>query len=326
MPIHLKAGIACWTFAAIGASAVPAAALAAYPEKPITLVVSDQAGGPGDVIARSLGQSLSASLKQPVIVENRPGAYATLGLAQVAKARPDGYTLGIMFMPHTVLSTLYKATPYNIRQSFTPISKAADLFNVLVVSKETPAKSVSELVAFIKSKPGQINYASGGTGTPSHLAGELFKQQAGVDMAHIPFKGPVDAMSNLIGGRVNLMFLSLPVALPLVKSGKLDALAVTGDRRSPALSALPTMAQAGFKNFVIRDWMGLVGPAGMPPEITALLNAEVAKAVAGQELKDRLGPLGMEPAASTSAEFGALIQQEVGKWEQFTRQLGVSLD
>ena len=222
------AATACCTLA-------PATATAAYPDKPVTIVVSDQAGGPGDVIARAFGQQLTASMKQPVIVENRPGAYTTLGLAQVAKAKPDGYTLGIMFMPHTVLSTLYKGTPYDIRKSFTPISKAADLFNVLVVNKDVPAKTVAQLATSIKSRPGQVNYASGGTGTPAHLAGELFKRQSGLDVQHIPFKGPADALTNLIGGRVEMMFLSLPVAMPMVNAGKVNALAVTSERPAPAV-------------------------------------------------------------------------------------------
>ena len=301
-------------------------AAAAYPDKPITIIVSDQAGGPADVIARALGQQLNASLKQPVIVENRPGAYTTLGLAQVAKAKPDGYTLGIMFMPHTVLSTLYKGTPYDVRKSFTPISKAADLFNVLVVNKDVPAKSVPELVAYIKSKPGQINYGSGGTGTPAHLSGEFFKRQAGVDMQHIPFKGPADALTNVIGGRVDLMFLSLPVAMPMVKGGKLNALATTGDRRAPAALDVPTMTQSGYKDFVVLDWMGVVGPAGMPADLVDLLNKEIARAVADPELRSKLQPLGMEPAASTSTDFGALIASEVGKWEKFSKQVGITLD
>ena len=311
---------------AVGCSIASLPARAAFPDKPVTIVVSDQAGGPADVIARTLGQQLSASLKQPVIVENRPGAYTTLGLAQVAKAKPDGYTLGIMFMPHTVLSTLYKGTPYDVRKSFTPISKAADLFNALVVNKDVPVKSVADLVSHIRSKPGQINFGSGGTGTPAHLSGELLKRQAGLDMQHIPFKGPADALNNVIGGRVDLMFLSLPVAMPMVQSGKLNALAVTSDRAAPAAPHLPTMTQSGFRDFVVLDWMGVVGPAGMPADLVALLNGEVAKAVASSELRDRLKPLGIEPTSSTAAEFSALIDREVGKWEQFTKQLGVSLD
>jgi len=301
-------------------------AWADYPVRPVTVIVSDQAGGPGDIVARTLGKILGDSLKQPVLVENRPGAYGSLGLAAVARAKPDGYTLGVIFMPHTASQTLFKGTPYNLRKDFAPLAKVADLSNVLVVNKSVPAKTPTELAAYAKGRPGQMNFGSGSTGSPSHLSGELFKRQAGIDAAHVPFKGPVDAVTNLIGGRVDFMFLSMPVAMPMIKADKLTALAVTGTRSSSALPGVPTMSQAGFKDFVVLDWMGFVAPAGTPTAVVDRLAAELQKAVAAPEYRDRVAALGIEAGYGSPMELGGLIDREVSKWEQFIGQIGLSLE
>lgn len=301
-------------------------AQAAFPERTITIVVSDQAGGPGDIIARSLGKLMGDSMKQTVIIENRPGAYGSLGLAAVAKAKPDGYTLGLVFMPHTASQTLYKRTPYDLQKDFVPLAKVADLYNVLIANKSVPVKTPTELAALAKSKPGQMTYGSASTGSPAHLSGELFARQAGLDVLHVPFKGPVDALTQLVGGRVDYMFLSLPVAMPLIKADRVVPLALTSDRPSPALPAVPTMMQSGFKDFVVLDWMGFVAPVGTPPDVVARLSAELQKATASPDYRERLSVLGIEPAFAGPAEFGSLIQREITKWERFIRQLGLSIE
>lgn len=299
---------------------------AAFPERAITIVVSDQAGGPGDIVARTLGKLMSDSMGQPVIVDNRPGAYGSLGLAGVAKAKPDGYTLGLVFMPHTASQTLYRRTPYDLQKDFTPLAKVADLFNVLITNKSVPAKTPTELAALAKAKPGKMTYGSGSTGSPAHLSGELFARQASLDVLHVPFKGPVDALTQLIGGHVDYMFLSLPVAMPMIKSDRVVPLALTSDLPSPALPGVPTMMQAGFKDFVVLDWMGFVAPVGTPSDVAARLSAELKKATASPEYRERVGVLGIEPAFAGPAEFGGLLGREVTKWKKFIGQINLSLD
>jgi tripartite-type tricarboxylate transporter receptor subunit TctC len=303
-----------------------AASALAFPEKSVTLVVSDQAGGPGDIVARALAEHMSGSLKQTVLVENRPGAYGTLGLRAVAQARPDGHTLGIVFMPHTVSQTLFKGTPYRLRSDFTPLAKVADLFNVLIVRNDLPVRSAQELAALARQRAGGLNYGSASPGSPAHLSAELFKRQAGVDALHVPFRGPVDALSNLIGGRVDFMFLSLPVAMPMVKADKVRALAVTSPRAAVALPVLPTMQGSGFPDFVVLDWMGVVGPAGLPPAVAQTLGDTLRQAAGSPAFRDKLATLGMEPGFAPGPELGALIDSEVGKWERFIRDVGITLE
>lgn len=309
------------------ALAVAAAGAAAFPDRTMTIVVSDQAGGPGDIVARTLADQLAASLKQPVVVENRPGAFGSLGLRAVAQAKPDGQTLGVVFMPHTVGQTLFKGTPYQLRKDFTPLAKVADLFNVLIVRPDLPARSPKELAELARQQRGTtLTFGSAGAGSPAQLSGELFKRQANVDALHVPFKGPVDALSNLIGGRVDFMFLSLPVAMPMIKADKVRALAVTSTRTTSALPGTPTMQAAGFPDFAVLDWMGVVGPAGLPPKVAETLEAALRQAASSPALKEKLASLGMEPSYASGADLGQLIDREVTKWERFIREVGISLD
>lgn len=311
---------------AAAALGLAAATAFAFPAKSVTLVVSDQAGGPGDIVARALADHMSGTLKQSVVVENRPGAYGTLGLRAVAQAKADGHTLGIVFMPHTVSQTLFKGTPYKLRTDFTPLAKVADLFNVLLVRNDLPARTAQELAALGRQRAGALSYGSGSAGSPAHLSGELFKRQAGVDALHVPFRGPVDALTNLVGGRVDFMFLSLPVAMPMIKGDKVRALAVTSAGPAAALPALPTMKAAGFPDFLVQDWMGVVGPAGLPPAVAQALGEALRQAAASPAFRERLATLGMEPGFAPGPELGALIDSEVGKWERFIRDVGVTLD
>lgn len=309
----------------LAASWLTATSALAWPEKPITIMVSDQAGGPGDIVARAVGQQLSESLKQSVIVENRPGAFGTLGLRAVAQAKPDGYTLGIVFMPHTVSQTLFKATPYQLRTDFTPVAKMADLFNVLVVNKSSAARNPQELATQSKARPGQMSFASGSAGSPAHLSGEMFNRVAAIESQHVPFKGPVDALTNLVGGRVDYMFLSLPVAMPMIKGDKIVPLAVTSNRAAPALPKVPTMAQSGYPDFVVLDWMGIVGPAKLAPEALQRLTEEVRKIVISPVFRERIEAVGMDPAFANGAELGGLIDREITKWERFIQQANITL-
>lgn len=315
--------------AAIGTAAALAlahAAAFAFPDKPVTLIVSDQAGGPGDIVARALAEHMSGTLKQSVVVENRPGAYGTLGLRAVAQARPDGHTLGIVFMPHTVSQTLFKGTPYKLRTDFTPLAKVADVFNVLIVPNELPARNAQELAALARQRAGGLGYGSGSAGSPAHLSAELFKRQAGFDALHVPFRGPVDALTNLVGNRVDFMFLSLPVAMPMIKADKVRALAVTSARPAVALPSVPTMKAAGFPDFLVLDWMGVVGPAGLPPAIVQTLGDALRQAAGSTALRARLATLGMEPGFAPGPELGALIDSESSKWERFIRDVGISIE
>lgn len=313
------------TLVAAATLSVASSAIAAWPDKPITIVVSDQAGGPGDIVARAIGQQLGESLKQSVVVDNRPGAFGTLGLRAVAQAKPDGYTLGIVFMPHTVSQTLFKGTPYQLRTDFTPVAKVADLFNVLVVNKASAARTPQELAAQMKARPGQLSFASGSAGSPAHLSGELFNRVAATQSQHVPFKGPVDALTNLVGGRVDYMFLSLPVAMPMIKGDKIVPLAVTSNRAAPALPQVPTMAQSGFPEFVMLDWMGIVGPAKLPADVLSTLSEEIRKIVLSPTFRERIAAVGMDAAFANGTDLGALIDREITKWERFTQQAGIAL-
>lgn len=298
----------------------------AFPERSIILIVSDQAGGPGDIVARALADQMSSSLKQSVLVENRPGAFGTLGLRAVAQAKPDGHTLGIVFMPHTVGQTLFKATPYKLQTDFTPLAKVADVFNVLTVRNDLPIRSADDLVKLARTTTGGLSYGSASPGSPAHLSAELFKRQAGFEALHVPFRGPVDALSNLIGGRIDFMFLSLPVAMPMIKAGKVRALAVTSDRPAAALPTLPTMQAAGFPDFLVLDWMGVVGPAGLPPATAQSLSDALRKAVGSASFREKLATLGMEPGFAPGNELGALINSEVIKWDRFISDLGIRIE
>lgn len=301
-------------------------AQAAFPERPITIIVSDQAGGPGDLVARALAKIVGTTLNQSVLVDNKPGVYGSLGLSAAAKAKPDGYTLGVVFMPHTVSQTLYKGTPYDLRADFTPLGKVADLFNVLVVNKDVPAKTPQELAELARAKAGDMNFGSGSTGSPAHLAGELFQRQAGAQIQHIPFRGPVDAMTNLVGGRVDFMFLSLPVALPMIEGGRVVPLAVTGARRSSLLPQVPTMIESGFKDFIVLGWTGLLAPAGLPPEIAEVLSSAIKQAATSDEFRDSISQMGVEADYATPSELGELINSEIERWDTFIDEIGLSIE
>ena len=291
-----------------------------YPSKPIRLVVPFTPGGSSDILARAVGQKLTEAWGQPVVIDNVPGAGGSVGADRVAKAAPDGYTL---LMGHigtlAVNPSIYPHLSYDPVKSFTPVAWVASVPNVLVVHPSVPAKSVKELVALAKSKPGQLNYGSGGNGSAAHLATEYLKLQSQTFMVHVPYRGTAPAVTDLVGGQIQLMFTGGPAVLPFVKSGQLRALAVSSSKRLSALPDLPTVAESGYKGFEADQWYGIVAPAGTPKDIVAKLNAQINQALESSELKNRLQSEGAIAMPTTPATFGALIAREIARWKPVVR-------
>jgi tripartite-type tricarboxylate transporter receptor subunit TctC len=304
-----------------------ASAQPTYPAKPIRYVVPFPAGGPLDIVARAIGQELNRSWGQPVIVDNRPGAGGNIGAELVAKSPPDGYTILMgAVSTHAINPTLYTRVAYDPIKDFAPITLITSVPNVLVVHPSVPAKTVSELIAVAKAKPGQLNFASGSTGSAGHLAGELFKTMAGVDMVHVPYKGAAPAVVDLIAGHVSLMFDNMSSALPTIKSGRVRAIAVTTLKRSPMLPQLPTISEAGLRGFDVSTWFGVFAPGGTPPDIVSKLNTEIVRILSTAEMKERLAQLGAEPAGGKPEEFAAFIRSEIPKYAKVIRASGAKAD
>lgn len=311
----------------VAALAASASAQTAYPAKPIQLVVPFAPGGATDIVARLVGQKLAERLGRPVVVDNRPGAGGNLGAAIVAKAPADGHVLFLgTIATHAINQSLYARLGYDPVRDFAPVSLLTSVPLVLVVPADLPARSVKDLVALAKARPGALNYASPGAGTALHLAGELFKSLAGVDVVHVPYKGSAPAITDLLGGRVSLMFDTTLSALPHVKAGKLRALAVTTARRSAALPELPTVAESGLPGFDVSAWNGILVPAGTPREIVARLATEVAAIMKLADVRERLAGQGAEAIGSTSEEFAAHIAAETAKWAKVVRASGARVD
>src|SRR5205809_3388235 len=261
---------------------------AAYPTKPVRLVVPFPAGGTTDLLARAAAQRLSEAWGQQVIVDNRPGAAGNIGAELVARSAPDGYTLLMGTVgTHAINASLYAKMPYDHVKDFAPVILVAGVPNVLEVNPALPVNSVADLIKLAKAKPGQINFASSGSGTSIHLSGELFKTMAGVDMTHVPYKGSAPALTDLMGGQVQLMFDNLPSALPQIKGGRLRAIALTSTTRAAVLPDIPTVAESGLPGFEASSWFGILAPAGTPPAIVTWINAEVGKWVASAEAKEK---------------------------------------
>jgi tripartite-type tricarboxylate transporter receptor subunit TctC len=302
------------------------AAQSSYPEKPIRIIVGLPPGSLPDTIARLLGQELAGALGRPVLIDNVLGAAGNIAADRVAKAAPDGYTLGLLSQTQIVVNpSLYKL-PYDPAKDFAPVSQVTVSSNILVVNNAVPAKSVKELVALAKAQPGGLTFASGGSGSGTHLAAEWLKSVAGIDIRHIPYKGVTAAIPDLLGGRVTMMFSPIQSVLPLVRAGKLRALAVTSLKRAPALPELPTIAESGYPGFEVTLWSGLLAPAGTPLPIVNRLHYETVKALALPDLRAKLADLGMEGIGSSPDEFAGAIKSQIPRWAKLVRESGIKQD
>ena len=297
-----------------------------WPSKPISLIVPFPAGGTTDVLARALADKLTQSLGQTVIVESKPGAGATLGADYVAKAKPDGYTLLVGAVHHTIASSVYKKLPYDFQKDLAPITTIALVPNVLVVNASTPARNVAELVSMLKARPGAYNYGSNGNGTAQHLIGTQFENLTGTDMAHIPYKGSGPLATDLLGGQVAMSFDTVTPVLQHIKSGKLRALAVTTAKRSSALPDVPTLDEAGLKGFNIGTWFVVLAPAATPKDILARLNADMVKAIQSPEFRKRMDEIGAEPIGNSAEQMAQQIKGETEKFARLVKDAKVTIE
>ena len=298
-----------------------------YPAKPIRIIVPFAPGGATDILARAIGQKMTEGLGQPVIVDNRPGAGGNIGSDVVAKAQPDGYTLLMGGVgPNAINATLYPKLPYDAANDFAAVAHVANVTNLLVVHPSVPAKSVKELIAIAKARPGKLTHASSSPGSAGHLAGEMMKIMAGIDMVTVNYKGSAPALVDLISGQVDLMFDNMPPSLPHIKSGKLKALAVSGGERTSVFPDLPTIAESGLPGFDAGSWFGILAPAGTPPAIVNRLNAVIVKSLTSPELRERLSSQGAAPVGGTPEQFGRHIRAEIAKWAKVIKAANVKLD
>jgi tripartite-type tricarboxylate transporter receptor subunit TctC len=297
-----------------------------YPAKPIRWIIPFPPGGAMDVMARALGPKMAESMGQPVVIENRPGAGGVIGSDVVAKAPPDGYTMMIVSIGQAVNPSLYPKLPFDPVKDFEPVTLVGVVPNVLVVHPSVKANSVAELVALAKAQPGKLNYASAGNGTSIHLAGELFASMAGVDITHVPYKGSGPAVTDLLGGQVNLMFDSITSAKPHIQAGKLRALGVTSSHRSQALSNVPTISEAGIKGYEVSPWFAVFVPAKTPKAVVDRLHGEITKALKLQDIQERFASIGAEPVGSTPEQLAAHLQRETARWSKIIREREIKPD
>lgn len=313
---------------ALAAGLASGALAQSYPSRPITIVVPFPAGGTTDIFARLVGQKLSESLGQTVIIENKPGAGGNLGSAQVARAAADGYTLLMGTVgTHAINPTLYSSMPYDWQKDFAPVAFTAGVPNVLVVSPDrVKAKTVAEFIAELKAQPGKLIMASSGNGTSIHLSGELFKQMTGTDMVHVPYKGSSFAITDLVGGQIDCIFDNLPSSIQQIRAGKIRAIALTSKERTSALPDVPTIAESGVPGFEASSWFGVWAPANTPKEIVDKLNAEIRKAVKTPEMQKSFADIGGEARDYTPAQFGEFIAAENAKWSGVVKKSGAKVD
>jgi tripartite-type tricarboxylate transporter receptor subunit TctC len=319
------------SFAAVAlvamATAITPAKGQPYPNKQIKLLVPFAAGGPADTMARLTAQVLQRGLNQAtIVVENRPGAGGTIGARAAAQEKPDGYTLMYGNTASLVVGPAVYANPgYDPVKAFAPIALVAVSFNVLALNPKFPANSVKELIAYAKKNPGKVNFASPGHGTPPHMIGEMFKQRAGIDIVHVPYKGTAAALTDIMGGQVELTFENPSVIIPLVQAGKLKALGVTGDTRNPTIPDVPTMIEAGLPDFVSMSFTGLVAPAGTPPAIIKQISDVLRPGLASPEMQSMMKKLGVIPRPGTPADFGAFLARESTKWQTVAKNAGIRI-
>ncbi len=298
-----------------------------WPARPIRLVVPFPPGGTPDILSRLLGQRASRALGQQVVVDNRVGAGGNVAMELVARSAPDGYTIIMGTIGTCALNpALYANLSFSVERDFAPLMLVGSIPNMLAVHPSVPVNSVKELVALAKSKPGELTYGSSGFGSSLHLAGELFRGSAGVDVVHVPYKGSQPALIDLVAGQVDFMFDNMPSILPMAQAGKVRPLAVTGTKRSPLFPAVPTMAEAGYPGFVITPWFGLLAPAKVPQPVLARLNAAFNEALADPAVRKRLAEIDLEPAGGSGADYGALIRSESERWGRMIREKNIKAE
>ncbi|NUZ04679.1 Bug family tripartite tricarboxylate transporter substrate binding protein [Piscinibacter koreensis] len=320
---HLPAALA----AAVALCALPLAAVAqTYPSKPVTLVVPFPPGGTTDVLARALADRLGPALGQTVIVESKPGAGSTLGADYVAKSRPDGYTLLVGAVHHTIATSVYRKLPYDFQKDFAPITTVALVPNVLVVNANTPTTDVKSLVALGKSSPQPLSFGSNGNGTAQHLIGMQFESLTGMPLLHVPYKGSGPLTTDLLGGQIQMSFDTVTPVLPHIKSGKLRALAVTTARRSSALPHVPTLDEAGLKGFDAGTWFGVLAPAATPKDVVGRLGTEMVKIIRSPDFQKRMEGIGAEPIGNTPEQMARQIKDDTERYARLVKEAKVSID
>jgi tripartite-type tricarboxylate transporter receptor subunit TctC len=316
LPALLLAGLA---------TALPA--LAAYPEKPIRLIVPSAPGGAPDALMRALGQQLSTQMGVPVVIDNKPGGSYVIGTMDLVKSPPDGYTLAYGNVVSLATNkSLLANIPYDVDKDLTLIGNALRVSNLMIVNNDVPVKTVQELIAYAKKNPGKLAFASDGNGTTAHLGVELFKAMTGTHLLHVPYRAATSAVTDLIGGGIQLMMVNAPVSGPLVQAGKARALGISSPQRSPTYPDIPTIAESGLPGFEVTAWGGLVGPAHMPKEVVSRLNAELRTALASPAVKERFKMLGAETAYSSPEEFLELSRRETVKWAKIVKFSGARVD
>ncbi len=320
MSIVLKALALALAAFAFGASAQT------YPTKPVKIIVPFAAGGPADIYARMIGEKLAAALGQSFVIEDRPGGGAIVGTDAVAKSAPDGYTLLMMSNTHTVNESLFSEKPYQLMRDLVPVAPVNYSDLVLVVHPSVPAANLHEFLALAKAKPGTLNYASSGPGTPYHMAGELLKAMAGVDIVHVPYKGSSGARTDILGGQVQMMFDAITTMAPNVRAGKLRALATSGKVRSSVLPEVPTVSEAGVPGYDAVIWLGIMAPAGTPRAIVERLNNEITRAANAPEMKEAWAKQGAVAMSMTPEEFGRYMREDIEKWARVVKISGAKPD
>lgn len=329
MSANMQAMRFCWLLLAFGSGAPASAAeqaagaSGAYPMKPVRMIIPFPPGGGTDIVGRIIGQKLAEAWSYPIVFDNRPGAGSTIGTDMTAKARPDGYTIEAVSMSHAINVSLYRKLPYHPVRDFSPVILAARAPNVLVVHPSLPAQSVKDLIGLAKARPGQLNFSSSGSGGVSHLSGEMFRTVAGIDIVHVPYKGAGPAMTGLLGGEVQMMMATTPVALTQMKANRVRALAISSRQRSPLVPGLPTIAESGFPGFETDTWYGVLAPAGTPAALVKQLNAEIARVLDLPDVKTLLEQQGAQPAGGSPADFRAFLQSEIEKWSKAIKAAGI---
>jgi tripartite-type tricarboxylate transporter receptor subunit TctC len=319
-PSWIGALICSAALAATHATAQP------YPSKPIRLVVPAAPSTPIDIVSRVVAERVGALVGQPVVVELRPGATGAVGAVEVLKQPADGYTLMTTYMPMSVAQTIYTSVPFDLRKDFVPLGQTVWSYNVLVVHPSVQARSPRDLAALLASQPGKLSFPSGGPGTPAHIAGELFKLQTATQALHVPYNQFPQAIADLLGGQHQFMFAATPPMIPHIAAGKLRALAVTGPARVDALKEVPTMIEAGFPDFVVRDWQGIVARAGTPAAVVQKINGAIRDAMQAHEVRAMLTKLGADAATGSPEEFAKLIEAEIARWAKVAKAAGIRVE